>query len=413
MSYDNGAGFNEGQYDVPHSRKRRPDERLLSLHELTALVKPSVTSSAGIQDVETAKIIGTENRSEYFGEDFLPLYPNSDERWRKVRELMLAQKITEPLELFEYGGYYFVRDGNHRVSVAKVEGVEFLSAHVTRMQIPVTLPEGLTRKTLPMFMEKYQFQTDTRLFDTLPEELFEVRMPGTWDRLKYHIFIGHREWMSKRDGKEPDDQTLFLDWNIEIYENTVLEIQRNRLTDLFPGYGTTDIYCELMDYWHTHPGWLAEVYDSMVRERKQRKPFQRVKYFWQRLIGWLRRTDKEEADRFFGLSRLMFFKPEARIPPGRKHWYRFLTRQMFKEHYEYLRGKFGKEPRMDELAGSWYDDLFLPACGLYRYMGIVEPFPEFYVQWMKEWKKLIRRRKPAGLRESLESLMRKKGIKVL
>jgi hypothetical protein len=37
------------------------------------------------------------------------------------------QDITLPsILLYEIGGVYFVRDGNHRVSVAKIKGVEFI-----------------------------------------------------------------------------------------------------------------------------------------------------------------------------------------------------------------------------------------------------------------------------------------------
>ncbi|OHD54928.1 MAG: hypothetical protein A2Y33_02955 [Spirochaetes bacterium GWF1_51_8] len=412
MNFENNLHLGEEQFQVPHSRKTRPEERLISLNELTALVKPSVTSYSGVQDIEVSKVIGTENRSEYFGEDFLPLLPIMDDRWRKVRSLMLEGKITAPVEAFEYGGYYFIRDGNHRASVAKVEGIEFLSAVVTLMQIPVKLPPAMTRAKIPLFLAKYRFNEETKMFDTLPEELFDIRIPGNWARLKMFIYAGHREWMIKRDGKEPEPATMYIDWNIEIYENTIEEIKRNKLEELFPGMGLTDIFCEIMDYWVTHPGWFADVYDRMVKERKGKNIIQRVKFFWERLIGWLRRTDKEEEARFFGLTRLLFFKPDARIPSGKKHWYRFLTRQLFKEHFQYLRTKFGKEPGMDELARSWYDELFLPACRMYREMQIKEPFPDFYMRWMKEWKKLIRKGKPAGLKESLDSLMPHGGGKV-
>jgi hypothetical protein len=59
---------------------------------------------------------------------------------------MLDKGIPEAITVFEYGNAYFVRDGNHRVSVAKTNGIEFISADVTQLKIPITVPPGMTRQ---------------------------------------------------------------------------------------------------------------------------------------------------------------------------------------------------------------------------------------------------------------------------
>jgi hypothetical protein len=40
-----------------------------------------------------------------------------------------------PVELFKVGEVYFVRDGNHRVSVARARGQDFIDAQVTEIRV--------------------------------------------------------------------------------------------------------------------------------------------------------------------------------------------------------------------------------------------------------------------------------------
>ncbi len=381
---------------VPHSRKRKPSERLLGLEELTKVVYPQSSYYRGMKDVPVDRIIGSENRSAYFGEDFLPLFRWMDKRWLKVREMLLSGELTEPLQLFEYGGYYFVRDGNHRVSVAKAEGVEFLTAEVTRLVIPIGLCPGMNRRKIPVFKEKHRFQEETKLFDTLPEEVFDVRLPETWNKLKVHIFVGHRNWMIRRDGREPENEQLYLDWNIELYENMIAEIRRNQLSDLYPGYGATDIFCEIMDYWRDHPGWLSEVYDALILQRQRKDILTFVKYRFGHFLQKLKQSAFQEKDRFLRVSKLMLFRPDAEVPHGNKNWYRFLTRQLFGYYYYRFKAKHGRYPEMNELTGSWYDKWFFPVLKYYKEKGLKKPFPGFYKRWSKRWYWMAKRQESPG-----------------
>ena len=50
-----------------------------------------------------------------------------------------------PVDLIKIGDDYFVRDGNHRVSVARVRGQEYIDAFVTEIFSPVSL-DGATQE---------------------------------------------------------------------------------------------------------------------------------------------------------------------------------------------------------------------------------------------------------------------------
>jgi hypothetical protein len=48
-----------------------------------------------------------------------------------------------PVELYKIGRSYFALDGNHRVSVARYQGVEWIDAVVREFRVP--LPDGRNR----------------------------------------------------------------------------------------------------------------------------------------------------------------------------------------------------------------------------------------------------------------------------
>ena len=107
---------------------KRRNNLLLSLNDLMEIAKPRSESYLGVREIRVEDIIGTEDRSEDFSFAFLPLKQNMASRWTRVRDLLLDGEIPETIKVIEYGGYYFVRDGNHRVSVAKTHGIDFMDA---------------------------------------------------------------------------------------------------------------------------------------------------------------------------------------------------------------------------------------------------------------------------------------------
>jgi hypothetical protein len=85
---------------------------------------------AGIQSVPIERIRGSEGRSEDFDNAFNPLHERSLSRWLSVASVRLAGAAVPPVELIQSGEVYFVRDGHHRISVAKALGEQFIDAEV-------------------------------------------------------------------------------------------------------------------------------------------------------------------------------------------------------------------------------------------------------------------------------------------
>ncbi len=81
--------------------------------------------------VEVSRVVGSVGRSGEFDRDFMPTRASAD-RWKRVDGAFHRGVDLPPVTLYEICGGYFVQDGNHRVSVARLQGVEMLEAEVTR-----------------------------------------------------------------------------------------------------------------------------------------------------------------------------------------------------------------------------------------------------------------------------------------
>jgi hypothetical protein len=81
--------------------------------------------------VPISQIQGSEGKSEEFDAEFRPLKPFSRDRWVSVAVAFLQGKSLPPVELIKVGQQYFVRDGHHRISVARAYGQYDVDAVVT------------------------------------------------------------------------------------------------------------------------------------------------------------------------------------------------------------------------------------------------------------------------------------------
>ncbi len=72
--------------------------------------------------VPLSKIVGTEGRSGDFDAEFRPLNANDRERWINIAAARLREIALPAVELIQVGEEYYVRDGHHRISVARAFG---------------------------------------------------------------------------------------------------------------------------------------------------------------------------------------------------------------------------------------------------------------------------------------------------
>jgi hypothetical protein len=114
---------------------RRP-KRLYSLSDFENDFLIEGSGYRGATQVPVRNIVGSVNRYRDFDPDFNPLRNDDRERWSRVAEAHMTDTPLPPVDLLKIGDVYVVRDGNHRVSVARHFGVEYIDAVVTEYLTP-------------------------------------------------------------------------------------------------------------------------------------------------------------------------------------------------------------------------------------------------------------------------------------
>ena len=88
----------------------------------------------GRRVVDLEKVVGSVGRRRDFDRAFMPLRPSAGERWKRVDLAFHRGVDLPPITLYRLGDAYFVEDGNHRVSVARFHGAEWIDADVTALR---------------------------------------------------------------------------------------------------------------------------------------------------------------------------------------------------------------------------------------------------------------------------------------
>ena len=113
---------------------------LLDLKDIPGL-QMSARHYGGLRAVALKKIRGSLGRTSDFDCDFNPLDSRLRDRWQSIAMAFLHHRYLEPVELIQVDDSYFVKDGHHRISVARALGQSDIDAEVTIWEVPRNLPE--------------------------------------------------------------------------------------------------------------------------------------------------------------------------------------------------------------------------------------------------------------------------------
>jgi hypothetical protein len=113
------------------ARLRRECSRLLAFNEIREGHLAYNRHRLGLRVVELSRIVGSVGRHEAFDRGFMPTKTSLAERWKRVDRAFHRGLDLPAVRLYKMGDSYFVEDGNHRVSVARYQGVETIEADVT------------------------------------------------------------------------------------------------------------------------------------------------------------------------------------------------------------------------------------------------------------------------------------------
>jgi len=131
-------------------RRNPGSNRLLSFEEARVALDPwRQAYCLGRQAVPVERNVGSEGRHTDSEDEFLPLKGSSEGRWRSAYAALRRDEELPPVSLLKVGDAYFVRDGNHRVSVARWLGVERLDAEVVEVRAAVPVKAAISARDLP------------------------------------------------------------------------------------------------------------------------------------------------------------------------------------------------------------------------------------------------------------------------
>lgn len=125
------AEFN-GRFKAMLARLLGRSTDLLDLNAARSRRTQGQRAYAGARTVAIRAIRGSEGRCEDFDQQFNPRRSQDLSRWLSVAQARMNGVSLPPVELIQVGDIYYVRDGHHRVSVAKALGEEFIDAVVTK-----------------------------------------------------------------------------------------------------------------------------------------------------------------------------------------------------------------------------------------------------------------------------------------
>jgi hypothetical protein len=257
-------GWFESQADEDFSRARTREllsrisslvdpgsATLLPFEDVKAILRPSSETYVGMEAVNVDEIVGSEGRYRDFNRHFLPRKEFLRSRWTSIDMAHYNDVILPPVRVYQVGGVYFVRDGNHRVSVARMRGQQMIDAEVTKLDTEIDLKPGFTLEDLRrevVAYEKRSFYEKTRYGEITGDDHLDFTSPGRYDQVTEHILV-HKYFANQNvKGEIPFDRAL-RSWYDNVYLPVVGAIREEGLLSRFPGRTASDLYMFIVQHW--------------------------------------------------------------------------------------------------------------------------------------------------------------------
>jgi hypothetical protein len=232
--------------DVLALIQRRPMD-LLPFDEVREKLRLRNRRYLGLQDVPLDEIVGSVGRYQDFTRKFLPRQDALEGRWQKVDQIANVGGGMPPIELFKVGDAYFVRDGNHRVSIARAQNAPSIEAFVWEYETGVPLGPETDLDDLLIKAEYVEFLERTGLDQNRLEQPIEFTAAGRYSELEYQIAL-YRYNLSQIDGEEFSFPQAAALWYDMLYTPIVQIIRDSNALHEFPGRTEADLYVWIFRY---------------------------------------------------------------------------------------------------------------------------------------------------------------------
>jgi hypothetical protein len=220
---------------------------LLPFDEVRKLVPMQGMHEIGLREIPLDQIVGSVGRYNDFDRAFLPRRTETRGRWMSIDAAHLLDVPLPPIEVYKLGSFYFVKDGNHRVSVARRKGAAFIDANVIEIDVGVPINTEADIDDLIRLQEKADFYVHTRLLDLKPDADIELSLPGGYPELLEHINV-HRWFMGEKRKSAVPYLDAVAHWYDKVYLPLVKIIRQGKILDKFPGRTEADLYLWIIEH---------------------------------------------------------------------------------------------------------------------------------------------------------------------
>jgi hypothetical protein len=134
--------------------------------------------SLGLDTIPLDSIVGTVDRSREFDRRFRPTSQRVRGRWQRIAEAHRRGEPMPPISVYRIGDLHFVRDGHHRVSVARANRRTEIDAYVTEVTTEIDPSGGLRLADLPLKSHQRVFYERVPLPPAARER---IQLSDPWD----------------------------------------------------------------------------------------------------------------------------------------------------------------------------------------------------------------------------------------
>jgi hypothetical protein len=164
ISRDTGFPGNDAQDDCLRARRARLFARLsavlrlepgdvdmiLSYDEVVEALGRVAERDLGVQTIAVDAIVGTVDRGKEFDRAFRPTSGRVRARFEQIADAQRRGASMPPIDVYRVGELHFVRDGHHRVAVARAQGRDEIDARVVEVLTRVPADASISADDLPL-----------------------------------------------------------------------------------------------------------------------------------------------------------------------------------------------------------------------------------------------------------------------
>ena len=219
---DTGSPPLDAQTDFTRMRRRRVLERLaarlrrepadfhviLPFEEVVKALGYRGERYVGLETVPLDSIVGSVDRTRDFDRSFRPTSRRTRKRWERMATAARRGEAFPPVDLYRIGDVHFVKDGHHRVSIARAQGLPDIDAYVTEVQTELGADRKITPHDLPLkshqrlFFERVPLPAEARERIKLEDENGFAMLAEQSEAWGFRLIQELREPLDRREVAE-------------------------------------------------------------------------------------------------------------------------------------------------------------------------------------------------------------------